>query len=390
MDVAREQVPEGAADDDPERHPDDRPHAHRHRRLPGHRRGQLALGEPEGLQQGQVPPTPADRGQQGEAERDDRPGGQGGPEDRRRTPDGAVVGDLGGAQHTDDAARAVRRGAERRVDPSQRTSGQGGVRPVTEADEVGVGTRHGALLEVARRGRDDPVVEHGTGPHFEVLLLRADRRHRGGSHDGEPRLGWPLFTVTTSPTCLCSSARVVAPRSTWFDCSKPFPERSGGCTGAPGSAPRTGTVRPSNSSVSKYTPVKADTYGSWLSRRSVWPCGEVLVAREARQQHGVPVPPVERRMRDEGVQAGSEGERGGHHGDGQDGTEDRRADGTALRPVPGSRAKRTPATVGAGRPEEAAAWTTTDERSTIPRLRAATRCGAPGRRGPPTGRRGRR
>ena len=50
--------------------------------------------------------------------------------------------------------------------------------------------------------------------------------------------------------------------------------------------------------------------------------------------------------------------------------------GTASRPAPGSRAKRTPATAGAGKPDEAAAWTTADERSTIPRLRAATRCGA--------------
>ena len=137
--MSREQVPEDAADDNAQRHPDDRPHAHRNRRLPGHRRRKLALGEPEGLQQGQVPAPPTDRGQQGEAEGDDCTGGQGATEHRRRTPDRVIVGDLRRPQHTDNAAGAVRRGGERPFDPPQGTSGQRGVRPVTDADEVGVG-----------------------------------------------------------------------------------------------------------------------------------------------------------------------------------------------------------------------------------------------------------
>ena len=82
--------------------------------------------------------------------------------------------------------------------------------------------------------------------------------------------------------------------------------------------------------------------------------GEVLVAGEARQQHGVPVPSVERRTRDERVEAGAEREGGGHHGDGQHGTEDGRAHGNGVAPAhraPGRSGPRPPpAPAGPTRP----------------------------------------
>ena len=73
VDVAGEQGPELASDDDAERYPHDDADDCGDRRLPGDRGCQLSLGEAERFQQGQVPPAPADRRGEGEAKSDDRP-----------------------------------------------------------------------------------------------------------------------------------------------------------------------------------------------------------------------------------------------------------------------------------------------------------------------------
>ena len=69
----------------------------------------------------------------------------------------------------------------------------------------------------------------------------------------------PLLTVTLSPRRTWSAAIVVAPRTTWFGASKPCPERSGGCTVAPGLPPSTGTTCPSIFREPKYTPADPAT-----------------------------------------------------------------------------------------------------------------------------------
>src|SRR5208283_2054621 len=50
--------------------------------------------------------------------------------------------------------------------------------------------------------------------------------------------------------------------------------------------------------------------------------GEVLLTGKARQQRVVPVPSVERGVRDEVVETGPEGDRGHEHGDGEHRAED--------------------------------------------------------------------
>ena len=69
---------------------------------PGDRGNQLSRGESERFQQGQVASASADRRNQGEGERDDRPGGEPYGEDDRGRADAAVVHDLGWPLHTQD------------------------------------------------------------------------------------------------------------------------------------------------------------------------------------------------------------------------------------------------------------------------------------------------
>jgi hypothetical protein len=82
--------------------------------------------------------------------------------------------------------------------------------------------------------------------------------------------GPPSVTVTTSPTFLCSCARVIAPSTTCPCPCRPWPDSSGGVTGAFVSVPRTGTVTPSICAVPNQTPVHAATSGSWLRTAVVW------------------------------------------------------------------------------------------------------------------------
>ena len=58
------------------------------------------LGEAERLEEGQVGPPPADRGDEGQPQGDDRAGGQGGAEEGRGGAQGTVVEDLRRAFHT--------------------------------------------------------------------------------------------------------------------------------------------------------------------------------------------------------------------------------------------------------------------------------------------------
>ena len=84
-------------------------------RLPGDGRGELAVGEAEGLQQREVPPAPAHRSDEGEPEGDDRTDREPGARDGRRSPHRAVVDDLGRPLHREhrDAAVSGRAGGLR-------------------------------------------------------------------------------------------------------------------------------------------------------------------------------------------------------------------------------------------------------------------------------------
>ena len=109
-----------------------------------------------------------------------------------------------------------------------------------------------------------------------------------------------------SPTCLCSSARVAEPSTISLSASRPCPDRTGGATRACGLATMLGTNCPST--------WNGDEVGAG-------PGGHVGVVVEClerlgrdvvgRVEHVVPVPPVQRRVRDQGAQAAGEGE-GGH------------------------------------------------------------------------------
>ncbi len=131
-------------------------------------------------------------------------------------------------------------------------------------------------------------------------------------------LGLPNDTVTYWPRCLWSCARVAAPRTTWCDPSTPCPERTGGATAAPVLDNRTGTSCPSISTSSKSVPVYPATYLSWWRRgRAIM--RDVATSRPHRVQEVRPVPPVERRVRDQRAQAAAEGQRRRHqcHGQGR-------------------------------------------------------------------------
>ena len=63
---------------------------------------ELSAGEAERFQQRQVPSAAAHRRDEGQAEGDDRPGGEPDGEDDRRRADAAVVDDLGRTLHAED------------------------------------------------------------------------------------------------------------------------------------------------------------------------------------------------------------------------------------------------------------------------------------------------
>ena len=67
--------------------------------LPGDGRGELSAGEAERLEQRELASAATHRREQGEAERDDRAGGERGAEQRGRVAHRAVVDDLGGTLH---------------------------------------------------------------------------------------------------------------------------------------------------------------------------------------------------------------------------------------------------------------------------------------------------
>ena len=116
-----------------------------------------------------------------------------------------------------------------------------------------------------------------------------------------------------------------------------------------GVVPSTGTTRPSMLKVverrRRPRPRRRD-HGSRSC--AVWGCGTFGDAAIRSQELVAPVPPVERRMRDERVETRAEDHCGDEHDDGQHRAERRRPQRNRASSRPGSRAKRIPATARHG------------------------------------------
>ena len=127
--------------------------------------------------------------------------------------------------------------------------------------------------------------------------------------------------MTVSPTRLCRTANVAGPNTIWSSPSSPCPDRTGGVTtGCVLALTSVGTVSPSIWEFASCAPLQAATSGSRVEQLDG--LGWDVVARV---EHVVPVPPVERRRRHQGVQTARETEGGDQQRDGQDGSQQRRA-----------------------------------------------------------------
>ena len=101
---AGEEVPEHPAQSDPDGDPDGAPDDGGDAGLHGHGDGELAPGEAERLEDGQVVPSAPDRRHERDAERGRGADRQGGAQQQRRGTERSVVQDLGRAEHPEHGA----------------------------------------------------------------------------------------------------------------------------------------------------------------------------------------------------------------------------------------------------------------------------------------------
>ena len=132
--------------------------------------------------------------------------------------------------------------------------------------------------------------------------------------------GVPTLTITVSPTCLWSTANVAAPNTIWSLASRPCPDRIGRSHLGARAADQEGDGLAVDLGVGVgHTGPRADV---GVMVEQLQGLGRDVVARV---EHVVPVPPVQRWSRYQGVQTAGEGERADQQGDGQDGSQQRRA-----------------------------------------------------------------
>ena len=237
-------------------------------------------------------------------------GGEGGAEEGRGGAHRAVVDDLGRALHR--AARSTpcrsarsarwRSGAARGARPSS-------VRPAAQTDEDGVraGERSPPIVPGCR-SRD--AAGRRSAPQFPSTRCRLIRGRR-------PRAWWPcprsavasvcarpVLASTVSPTCLWSCGRVVAPSTTWSGASRRVagqdrrPDRGVGASADDGHglAVELACDRSRRRSTRRRR-------GRGRGAAAAVRCGNGAAATAAAQLV-VPVPPVQRGLGHEGVEAG--------------------------------------------------------------------------------------
>lgn len=118
-----EQDPQGSSDDDAEGDAAHGSDENGHRRLPGHESGQLAVGEPERLDQRQFPPPPTHRGDESQAQGGHGASRQCRSEDGRGATHRPVVDDLSRSLHRQDLYAIVGRSAGGSGDPLEGVQG---------------------------------------------------------------------------------------------------------------------------------------------------------------------------------------------------------------------------------------------------------------------------
>ena len=199
------------------------------------------------------------------------------------------------------------------------------VRSAAHADEDVVGAGDGVGVRVPGEGRDELVGQQRAGAHRRVRVAEhTDRRHGRGSHDSQPRRCSRSAAHHDGVTDLfVKLIQCDFPKHNLVGRVEPMTGKDRGRYVGLGSCADHGDGLPVDLKRGEVDAAPRGDVVIVVEEFGHLVLGDVAVALTRAQFVG-PVPPVERGMRHEVVEAGAEGEGGGDHDDRERGAEDRR------------------------------------------------------------------